>query len=182
MTEISTNTAPDNTDAGQVPDAVVAVYGTEGDLTTAVKHLEHEGFEMSHISVLGKGMSEERHIVGFETPGRHTARWTKWGGLWGWVFGAFIFVPGIGHIAIGGYLLFLLAATGVGAVGGALAGALTSVGIPKDGVPKYHADLRADRFLVIAHGTPGEVARARELLAKTDPDRIDHHTTAPTTR
>ena len=40
----------------------------------------------------------------------------------GWVFGAFIFIPGIGHVAVGGYLLYLLATTGIGAVGGALAG------------------------------------------------------------
>jgi pentapeptide repeat protein len=52
------------------------------------------------------------------------------------------FIPGIGHVAIGGYLLFLLASAGLGAAGGAL----SSVGIPKDGVPKYEADLRANRF------------------------------------
>lgn len=36
------------------PDAVVAVYGTEGDLAAAIKHLERESFDMSKISVLGK--------------------------------------------------------------------------------------------------------------------------------
>lgn len=85
-------------------------------------------------------MSEERHIVGFETQTSHTARWAKWRGLWGWVFGAFILVPGVGHVAIGGYLLYMLLTAGVGAAGGALAGGLTSVGIPKDGVPKHEAD------------------------------------------
>ncbi len=65
------------------------------------------------------------------------------------------------------------------AVVGALGGALTSVGIPKDGVPKYAADLRANRFLVIAHGTPNEVQQARELLTHTDHHRIDHHSSAP---
>lgn len=123
-------------------------------------------------------MTEERHIIGFETPANHTARWAKWGGLWGWVFGAFFFIPGIGHVAFGGYLLYLLVTTGIGAAGGALGGALSSVGIPKDGIPKYEADLRADRFLVIAHGTPSEVERARELLAQTSHDRLDHHTAA----
>jgi hypothetical protein len=32
------------------------------------------------------------------------------------------------------------------------------------------------QFLVIAHGTPNEVQLARELLATTNPDRIDHQT------
>jgi uncharacterized membrane protein len=159
----------------ETPNAVVAVYATEDDVTVAVKHLEHEHYDMSRISVLAKGMSEERHIVGFETPSTHTKRWAKWGGLWGWLFGAFLFVPGVGHVAIGGYLLYLITTTGLGAASGALAGALTGVGIPKDGIPKYEADLRADKFLVIAHGTPSEVDRARELLSQTTHDRIDHH-------
>jgi Protein of unknown function (DUF1269) len=133
---------------------------------------------MSRISVLGKGMSEERHIVGFDTPGKHTARWAKWGGLWGWLFGAFFFVPGIGHVAVGGYLVYLLAGAAIGAAGGALGGALTSVGIPKDGIPRYEADLRADRFIVIAHGTRNEVERARELLRQTNPERLDVHNAA----
>jgi uncharacterized membrane protein len=164
------------------PDAAVAVYDTEDELTAAVKRLEHEGFDMSKISVLGSGMTEERHVIGFETPGKHTARWAKWGGLWGWLFGAFFFIPGVGHIAVGGYLLYLLAGAGIGAAGGALTGALTSVGIPKDGVPQYEADLRANRFLVIAHGTTGEVQRARELLAATDHHRLDHHENTSTAR
>jgi len=161
------------------PDAVVAVYATEEDLAGAIRHLEQAHYDMANISVLGKGMSEERHVIGFDTPGTHTARWAKWGGLWGWIFGAFIFVPGVGHVAIGGYLLFMLVSTGLGAAGGALGGALSSVGIPKDGIPRYEADLRADHFLVIAHGTPGEVARARELLGQTTHQRLDHHQTSP---
>ena len=162
-------------DVSAIPDAVVAVYATEADLTTAIKHLEHERYDMASLSVLDTGMSQERHVVGFETQGTHAARWAKWGGLWGWIFGAFIFVPGIGHVAIGGYLLFMLISAGLGATGGALGGALTSVGIPKDGLPVYESDLRAERFLVIAHGTPGEVDRARTLLDQTTNERLDHH-------
>ena len=103
------STDTDRTDVDQVPDAVVAVYGTEVELTAAVKHLEHETFDMSHISVVGTGLTEDRHIVGFDTPGTHTAPWAKWGGLWGWLFFAFIFIPCLGHVSIGGYLPFPLA-------------------------------------------------------------------------
>jgi len=170
---------PPDASAG-TPDAVVAIYSTEADLTTAIKHLEHAHYDMAQISVLGKGMSEERHVIGFETRSTRTTRWAGWGGLWGWVFGALVFVPGIGQVAIGGYLLAMLVGAGIGAAGGALGGALSSVGIPEDGVPVYEADLRADRFLVIAHGTPGDIASARELLGQTVHDRLDHHQNTPT--
>jgi uncharacterized membrane protein len=166
----------EQTTTEELPDAVVAVYENEADVTAAVKHLEHAHYDMSNISVLGKGMTEERHIVGFDTPTTHTARWAKWGGLWGWMFGAFFLVPGVGHVAVGGYLLYVLLTAGLGVAAGALGGALTAVGIPKDGIPKYEADLRADRLLVIAHGTTGEVDKARELLGQTSHHRLDHHT------
>ena len=156
-------------------DAVVAVYDTEDDLTAAIKHLEKSKIDMSSISVLGKGMTEDRHVVGFDTPNKRTARWAAWGGLWGWVFGAFVFIPGVGHVAVGGYLLYLLLAGGLGAASGAVGGALTSVGIPEDGIPVYEADLRADHFLVIAHGAPMDVERVRDLLLETTHSRLDHH-------
>jgi hypothetical protein len=165
--------------ATAMPDAVVAVYADEADLTTAIKHLQAARFDMTGISVLGKGMSEERHVVGFETRSSHTARWARWGGLWGWIFGAFVVVPGIGHVAVGGYLLFMLLTAGLGAAGGAVGGSLTGVGIPVGGLPVYVADLRADRFLVIAHGTPGEVDRARDLLGQTAHERMDRHRATP---
>ncbi len=164
----------------QTPDAVVAVYLTEDDLTHAIKHLERAHYDMSSISVLGKGIDEERHIVGFDTPHARTNRWAKWGGMWGWIFGAFFFVPGVGHVAVGGYLLFMLFTAGVGAAGGALGAAMTSVGIPEDRVPIYEADLRADRFLVIAHGEPADVERARVILTSTEHHRIDHHRSSTT--
>ena len=172
-------TTSPNGEVPAIPDAIVAVYATEADLTEAIKLLEHERYDMAAISVLGTGMSQERHVIGFETQRSNAARWAKWGGLWGWVFGAFIFVPGIGHVAVGGYLLFMLISAGVGATGGALGGALTGMGIPEDGIPVYESDLRAERFLVIAHGTPGEGDRARALLAKTTHERLDHHQATP---
>lgn len=162
-------------DSTTIPDAVVAVYASEAELTTAIKHLEHERYDMASISVLGTGMSQERHIIGFETQRTHATRWAKWGGLWGWIFGALIFIPGVGHVAIGGYLLVVMISAGIGATGGALGGALTSMGIPKDGIPVYESDLRSERFLVIAHGTRGEVDRAHALLDETTHERLDHH-------
>lgn len=159
----------------QTPNAVVATYANEDDVTTAVKHLERKGFDMSKISVLGKGLSEERHIVGFETSSTHTARWAKWGAMWGWLFGALFLVPGVGNVAVGGYLLYVLTTTGVGLAGGALTGALTAGGIPEGGIPVYVAALRANKFLIIAHGSATDVDVARELLGHSAHDLLDVH-------
>jgi len=60
------------------------------------------------------------------------------------------------------------AAVGAAVGGGAsvLAAALTSVGIPKNSVIQYEADLKANKFLLIASGTAAQVEQARAILAE----------------
>jgi hypothetical protein len=60
-------------------------------------------------------------------------------------------------------------------VGGltALGAALYGIGIPKDSVIQYESDMKVDRFLVMAHGTDEEVARAKKILGSASPMRLD---------
>jgi hypothetical protein len=63
-------------------------------------------------------------------------------------------------------------------VGGlsAIGAAIYSMGVPKDSVIEYEADMKADKFLVMAHGTAEEVARAEAILAPIKPSRLELHT------
>ena len=56
-------------------------------------------------------------------------------------------------------------------VGGlsALGAGLYSIGIPKDSVVKYELALKSDKFLLLAHGTTDEVAKAKEHHADDAP-------------
>jgi hypothetical protein len=45
-----------------------------------------------------------------------------------------------------------------------MSAALFSLGIPRDSIVKYETAIKADSFLVLAHGTPDEMARAARLL------------------
>jgi hypothetical protein len=62
-------------------------------------------------------------------------------------------------------------------VGGlsAIGAALYSIGIPKDSILKYELALKQDKFLLVAHGTADEVAKARDILQTTSPATIDMH-------
>jgi hypothetical protein len=62
-------------------------------------------------------------------------------------------------------------------VGGlsALCAALYSVGIPKDSLLAYETAVKADDFLVIASGATEDMARAKTILATTNPSRLDMH-------
>lgn len=163
----------------QLPDAernaTVAVYGDIDHAEDAVRALEHAGFEMGQLSIVARGLHEERHVIGFDSTGVREARWARWGSLWGVLFGALVFLPGIGSVAVGGFLLFLLITAAVGAGAGALSAALSSVGIPADAVIRYETELRADKQLLIAHGTHDDVERARALLAATKAESVTVH-------
>jgi hypothetical protein len=165
-------------------DAVVAVFADHNAAESAVKELAAAGFEMKNLSVVGKGYHTDEKVIGFYNIGDRVKFWGSrgafWGGLWGLFFGGlFLTIPVVGHVVVLGYL----AATAISAVEGALmvgglsalGATLYSIGMPKDSVIQYEAALKADNFLVTAHGTATEVAHAKTILATTNPSRLDVH-------
>ena len=69
------------------------------------------------------------------------------------------------------------------AVGGlsAIGAGLYSIGIPKDSIVQYETTLKADKFLIVAHGTSDEVAKAKDILRITNSSGLTDHALAPTT-
>ncbi len=78
-----------------------------------------------------------------------------------------------------GYLatVVISAIEGALVVGGlsALGAALYSNGIPKDSVVAYETALKADQFLVMAHGPAEEMVRAKAILGILNPSRVELH-------
>jgi hypothetical protein len=73
---------------------------------------------------------------------------------------------------------WIVAALGEGAVVGgltALGAALYSVGIPKDSILRYETALKADNFVIVAHGTPDDVGTAKRILATTSALSVDEY-------
>jgi hypothetical protein len=89
-------------------------------------------------------------------------------------------IPGLGPILVAGPLVAWIVAGLEGAIEvgalGALGAALFSIGIPKDSVVKYQTALTTDQFLVIAHGTAAEVAKAKDIIESTNPAHSAVHT------
>jgi len=157
--------------------SVVAVYQTHAGAEEAVKELQRGGVDMHKLSIVGKGYHTDEQVVGYYNTGDRMKYWGKvgafWGGFWGLLFGAAAFaIPGIGPILVAGPLVAWIIAglEGAAVVGGvsAVGAALVSIGIPKDSVLKYEVALKTDKFVLIVHGTPGDVARARDVIAGTE--------------
>jgi hypothetical protein len=168
----------------EATDTVIAVFADHPAAETAVKNLTAAGFEMKNLSVVGKGYHTEEKVVGFYSAGDRIKFWGTrgafWGGFWGLFFGGlFLTVPVVGHVVVLGYLatVAVFAIENAIVIGGlsALGAALYSIGVPKESVLQYETALKEDSFLVMAHGTAEEMARAKAILGTVNPSRLDVH-------
>lgn len=172
-------------------DAIVAVYAEHTAAEDAVRKVAEAGLDMKHFSIVGRGYHSEEQVIGFYSVGDRIKFWGSrgayWGGLWGLLFGGLMLtVPVIGPVMVLGHLAAVVftavagAAEGAVVAGGlgALGAALYSIGIPHHGVLQYEQALKADQFLIVAHGPAAEMERARELLQLTGPVQLDMHANA----
>lgn len=153
--------------------SAVAVYSTHTEAEEAVKKLQQAGFNMQKLSIVGKDYHTDEHVVGYYNMGDRMKYWGKlgtfWGGLWALVFGsAFFLIPGVGPIVVGGPLVLWIVGVleGAAVIGGlsALGGALYSIGIPRDSILEYETSIKESKFLLVAHGSPEEVRKAKLIL------------------
>lgn len=169
-------------------DAVIAVYDSHSQAEGALKELQRAGYDMKRLSIVGKDYHTEEHAVGYYNAGDRMKRWGKsgafWGGFWGLLFGsAFFAMPGIGPVLVAGPLVSGIVGAAEGAVlaGGlsALGAGLYSIGVPKDSIVEYEAAIKADKFLLLAHGNAGELAKARRIMEATQPAALAVHEAPP---
>jgi hypothetical protein len=155
------------------PCSAVAVFTSHVQAEEAIKELQRCGLDMTKLSIIAKNFQTEEHVVGYYNLGDRAASWGKTGAFWGWIWGclfgsAFLFIPGVGPVMIGGPLVsFLISAleTSVLVAGvSALGGALMSLGIPSDSVLQYETAIKNDQFLVVIHGTTEDIEQARSIL------------------
>jgi hypothetical protein len=122
-------------------------------------------------------------VLGLYTAGDRILSWGRtgalWGGFWGLLLAPAAFVlPGLGLVAMAGPVVSALfgALEGAVVVGGlsALGAALITIGVPQDLVVKYEAALKADRYVLMLHGSAAEVAKARAAIASCNPEKASH--------
>jgi hypothetical protein len=165
----------------QTTNATVAVFANHDQADAAIKALQKAGFDMRNLSIIGKDFHTEEHAVGYYNTGDRVRFWGKkgafWGGLAGILFSsAFLVIPVVGHIIVLGPLVASIVSglEGAAVVGGtsALVAALSGLGIPKDSVIRYETEVKEGKFLVVAHGTADEVARAKTVLGQASADLV----------
>jgi hypothetical protein len=163
---------------------VLATFNSHLEAETAIKDLQRAQGDMRSLSIVGRDFHTEEHVVGYYNTGERMEYWGKlgafWGGIWGLLFGSAVFlIPGFGPLIVGGPIVAWILGGLEGAVvaGGisAIGAGLFSVGMPKDAILRYEAALTTGKYLLVVHGTPEEVARAREVLKATAAEAVDEH-------
>jgi uncharacterized membrane protein len=90
--------------------SVVAVYDSHEQAERAVQALQQAGVDMKSLSIAGRGVHTDEHVVGYYNAGDRMKYWGKvgafWGGFWGLLFGSAAFaIPGIGPVLVAGPLV-----------------------------------------------------------------------------
>jgi uncharacterized membrane protein len=164
--------------------SVVAIYRSHIEAESAVKELERSGVDMKTLSIVGRDHHTDEHVVGYYNSGDRMRYWGKmggfWGGIWGLLFGsAFFLIPGVGPLLVAGPLVAWIvgALEGAVVVGGisALGAGLYSLGIPRNSIVQYETAIKTGSFVLIAHGTGAETAKAREVIRRTNPEALEEH-------
>jgi hypothetical protein len=164
--------------------AVVAVYSTHLEAEQAVKELQRAGMDMSTLSIIGKDTHTDEHVVGYYNSGDRMKYWGKtgafWGGFWGLLFGsAFFAIPGIGPVLVAGPVVaWIVGALESAAIFGglsAIGAGLYGMGIPKNSVVQYEMALKTDQYLLMVHGTPAQVDKAKVVIEGTQPVKVTLH-------
>jgi Heat induced stress protein YflT domain len=164
--------------------AVVAIYKSHTEAEAAVKELQKSGFDMKKLSIVGRDYHTDEQVVGYYNAGDRMKHWGKlgafWGGIWSLLFGsAFFLIPGVGPLLVAGPLVTWIVGGLEGAliVGGlsAVGAGLYSLGIPRDSVLRYETEIKSGKFVLIAHGSADETARAQDIIKRTNPEVLEAH-------
>ncbi len=154
-------------------DQSVYVFDSHYEAEEAIRSLGKAGFDVQQLSLIGKGYHTEEHPVGFYSTGDRVKSWGAtgafWGGIWGMLVAPAIFLlPGVGVLAMAGPVVSVLAGALEGAilVGGlsAVGAMLKSIGVEDEQILKYETALKADKYMLIIHGTPEELSKAQTVL------------------
>jgi hypothetical protein len=164
--------------------SVVAVFHHIDEAEAAVQELGKGGFPIQHVSIIAKNLGTEKKVHGFVTScdvAKSAAKTGAWvGGIFGLLVGAaFVWVPGVGPLIVAGSLSSALLGGLEGAVTGAaltgMLGWLSALGISKEHILKYEESVKAGHYLVIAHGTPQDAAKAKAILQGSKPVAVTTH-------
>jgi len=163
---------------------LIAVYNTHEDAEKVIREVEKAEFDMQKLSIAGKDYQTEKDIVGFYNTGDSMKAWGRMGAFWGSIWGslvgsAFFQIPGFGPLLVAGPLVSWIVVgleneTDPGRTS-VIDAALRGIGIPADSISEYETQLKASKFIVIAHGRAEEISGIESAFALSRNESLKEH-------
>lgn len=162
----------------------VAIFETHDDAERALHALNNAGIDLRKISIVGRDYQTEEHATGFYKLGDRMRFFgglgAFWGTLAGILLGAFVmFIPVFGHLIVLGPLASTIVAglegAALGGATGALVGALTAIGVPRNSAIRYELAVEANKFLVTVQGGRDDIERAEQVLGTAGSTSVETH-------
>jgi hypothetical protein len=168
--------------------SVVAIYKTPVLAEIAIRKMEYAELDLHEVSLLWRHPpGTDRH--GGTAPEMRSNRRGQPANVTAEIRGALtssacFLIPDLGEVFVAGPLVEQIAGglMGVAPVVGltSLGASLFQLGLSKDSILQYEVALVAGKGMVLAHGAPEDMVRAREVLAQTQPDTLaDHRQACP---
>jgi hypothetical protein len=168
----------------KAPDAwsVVAVYPDQASMERAVRRLHEDGFDMRHVSLIGREFAVNDRPIGFVTTGDYVEAGAEIGAFLGGILGlcvgvGFLILPGLGFVIVTGPVAAAILAgmegSLAGAAVGALAGAFVGSGVPAGHAATYESHVKGGKFLVVARGDSSMIEQARSVLASEAAEHLE---------
>jgi hypothetical protein len=133
---------------------VVCICETHEQAQRAMYNLQVEGIDLGTLSVASKDNYSDLHDLDYYSVGEETFA-----------------IPGLGSLLVSGPLASWIVTAFDNEEGGngatILGAALATRGIPHDSVLEYEAALRADKHVLVVHGSPNAVAAALKVIGGT---------------
>ncbi|MBI3550065.1 MAG: DUF1269 domain-containing protein [Elusimicrobia bacterium] len=153
--------------------ALVDVCNTATEAEDVVGRLRGGGFDMTKVSIVGVNAFGKDEANGCYDLGGGLKHWSEtegfWDRMWKALSGAGAFwLPGSGHVLAAGAVASSIvrvlehppAIAGIGPLGASL----YRLGVPQNSIASQELALAEGQLLVIAHGTPQDVAKAKSIL------------------
>ena len=164
----------------QIQDTLIAAFSEYQEADAVVEKIIAGGFNLKNFSLVGRGYPSRGQLIHFYKTVDRMKFWGRKGAFWGSLAGFLL-----GQLFLNGMLTLpqrsliiinLLAWMLIGSliIGGgvALVAALFRLRIPKDNLIKHLSDVKADDFLLVAHGSAEEMERAKAIILSTHPTQL----------
>lgn len=146
----------------------IAIYDSHEKAVNAVRKLSESGFQMKHVSLLGKAdvIDDHVHVHSLENAKNAPVLiGVGAGALVGLLSGLGVFaIPGFGFLYGAGAVVGAFGGFDLGLVTGGIASLLATAGIKEDKVVRFHEHLADGKFAVVVNGSQDEVKQAENLL------------------